>query len=89
MLCFFLSCVPNFLLFLSSSTAFLFVSSHIPFPSFAQRGVKFGLRTENPRVEGVMVSAPPEIAYHYKHEVDADSPEGRLVKVLKTPVSWV
>lgn len=27
------------------------------------RGVKFGLANANPRVEGVMVSAPPKIAF--------------------------
>ena len=54
-----------------------------------QRGVKFGLMTPNPRVEGVMVSAPPEIAYYYKHEVEPDSPEGQLLQVLKEPQSWV
>jgi hypothetical protein len=54
-----------------------------------QRGVKFGLFTPNPRVEGVMVSAPPEIAYPYNHVVAPGSPEAQLVEVLKTPRSWV
>jgi coproporphyrinogen III oxidase len=60
-----------------------------PVLCFLQRGVKFGLLTPNPRVEGVMVSAPPVIAYEYKHEVEPGSPEEDLVKVLKTPRDWV
>lgn len=36
-----------------------------------------------------MVSAPPEISYYYKHEVDPDSPEASLLQVLKEPQSWV
>jgi len=36
-----------------------------------------------------MVSAPPEISYYYKHQVDADSPEAQLLKVLKDPQPWV
>jgi coproporphyrinogen III oxidase len=45
--------------------------------------------TPNPRVEGVMVSAPPEIAYEYNHQVTPDSPEALLMEVLKEPRSWV
>jgi coproporphyrinogen III oxidase len=54
-----------------------------------QRGVKFGLQTPSPRVEGLMVSAPPEIAFEYNHQVVDGSPEAALVQVLKTPQSWV
>jgi coproporphyrinogen III oxidase len=57
--------------------------------NFSQRGVKFGLLTPNPRVEGVMVSAPPEIAYPYNHVVEPGSPEAQLLEVLKSPRSWV
>jgi coproporphyrinogen III oxidase len=55
----------------------------------AQRGVKFGLQTANPRVEGVMVSAPPEIAFEYSHQVEEGSPEATLLDVLKSPRTWV
>ena len=53
------------------------------------RGVKFGLANANPRVEGVMVSAPPLIAFEYNHEVQAGSKEDELLKVLKEPKEWV
>jgi coproporphyrinogen III oxidase len=53
------------------------------------RGVKFGLANANPRVEGVMVSAPPMIAFEYNHKVKKGSEEERLVDVLKSPRDWV
>ena len=53
------------------------------------RGVKFGLANANPRVEGVMVSAPPVIAFEYNHVVQAGSAEDELLQVLKKPKDWV
>lgn len=55
---------------------------------FYKRGVKFGLQTANPRVEGVMVSAPPEIAYEYNH-VTTDERELELLEILRNPIPWV
>ncbi len=49
------------------------------------QGVQFGLASENPRVENVMVSAPPFIAFAYNHAVDKDSEEDKLLRILKTP----
>lgn len=53
------------------------------------RGVKFGLANANPRVEGVMVSAPPVIAFDYNHVPKQGSEEERLLQVLKNPKDWV
>lgn len=53
------------------------------------RGVKFGLANANPRVEGVMVSAPPVIAYEYNHQIPEGSNEAELVEILKQPRDWV
>ena len=53
------------------------------------RGVRFGLANANPRVEGVMVSAPPMIAYDYNHVPRPGSEEERLVGILKRPRDWV
>jgi len=61
---------------------------YLEFNLLYDRGVKFGLQTANPRVEGVMVSAPPEIAFEYKHEVEAGSEEERLLEILKNPIDW-
>lgn len=60
---------------------------YLEFNLLYDRGVKFGLSTVNPRVEGVMVSAPPLIAWEYNHVVEGD--EAKLMEVLKTPRDWV
>jgi coproporphyrinogen III oxidase len=62
---------------------------YLEFNLLYDRGVKFGLATANPRVEGVMVSAPPLIAFEYNRQEQPNSPESRLLEILKTPKEWV
>lgn len=62
---------------------------YLEFNLLYDRGVKFGLSNANPRVEGVMVSAPPIIAYEYNHKVEGGSREEELMKILKEPIDWV
>ncbi len=62
---------------------------YLEFNLLYDRGVKFGLANANPRVEGVMVSAPPLIAWEYNHVVEEGSEEDRLMKILKEPIDWV
>jgi coproporphyrinogen III oxidase len=62
---------------------------YLEFNLLYDRGVKFGLANANPRVEGVMVSAPPLIAWEYNHEIQKGSEEDRLMQILKKPVDWV
>ena len=62
---------------------------YLEFNLLYDRGVRFGLVNENPRVEGVMVSAPPMIAYDYNHVPTSGSEEERLIKILKRPIDWV
>ncbi|KAL7462296.1 hypothetical protein ACHAXS_002679 [Conticribra weissflogii] len=62
---------------------------YLEFNLLYDRGVKFGLANANPRVEGVMVSAPPKIAFDYNHVPKEGSEEERLVKILKSPIDWV
>jgi coproporphyrinogen III oxidase len=62
---------------------------YLEFNLLYDRGVKFGLANANPRVEGVMVSAPPLIAFEYNHKLIPDSEEDKLMTVLKTPRDWV
>lgn len=62
---------------------------YLEFNLLYDRGVKFGLATANPRVEGVMVSAPPLIAWEYKHEIVPGSDEAKLMEILKTPRDWI
>ena len=61
---------------------------YLEFNLLYDRGVKFGLANANPRVEGVMVSAPPLIAWEYNHKIEEGSDEERLMKVLKSPRDW-
>jgi coproporphyrinogen III oxidase len=61
---------------------------YLEFNLLYDRGVKFGLANANPRVEGVMVSAPPLIAFEYNHAVEEGSEEARLMDVLKKPIDW-
>jgi coproporphyrinogen III oxidase len=62
---------------------------YLEFNLLYDRGVKFGLANANPRVEGVMVSAPPVIAFEYNHKIEQDSEEERIMEVLKKPRDWV
>lgn len=62
---------------------------YLEFNLLYDRGVKFGLANVNPRVEGVMVSAPPLIAWEYNHKIEEGSEEERLMKILKNPKDWV
>jgi coproporphyrinogen III oxidase len=64
---------------------------YLEFNLLYDRGVKFGLNTGsiNPRVEGVMVSAPPLIAWEYNHIIEPNSEEERLMKILISPIEWV
>ena len=62
---------------------------YLEFNLLYDRGVKFGLANANPRVEGVMVSAPPLIAWEYNHEIAKNSDEERLVNILKSPINWI
>lgn len=62
---------------------------YLEFNLLYDRGVKFGLANANPRVEGVMVSAPPLIAYEYNHSIDEGSEEARLMEILKNPIDWL
>jgi coproporphyrinogen III oxidase len=61
---------------------------YLEFNLLYDRGVKFGLANANPRVEGVMVSAPPLIAWEYNHKIETGSEEERLMEVLKKPKMW-
>ena len=58
---------------------------YLEFNLLYDRGVKFGL---NGRIESVMVSAPPLIAWNYNVQPDAGSPEEELVQILQKPRDW-
>eukprot|EP00882_Tetradesmus_deserticola_P018957 GHRQ01020390.1.p1 GENE.GHRQ01020390.1~~GHRQ01020390.1.p1 ORF type:complete len:105 (-),score=34.97 GHRQ01020390.1:705-1019(-) len=60
---------------------------YLEFNLLYDRGVKFGL--DGGRVESIMVSAPPLIAWKYNVVPAEDSEEEKLVKVLQQPREWV
>lgn len=60
--------------------------SYLEFNLLYDRGVKFGL--DGGRVESIMVSAPPLIAWKYNVQPEEGSPEGALVELLRQPREW-
>jgi coproporphyrinogen III oxidase len=59
---------------------------YLEFNLLYDRGVKFGL--DGGRVESIMVSAPPLIAWKYNVEPEEGSEEARLVEALRAPRDW-
>ena len=51
------------------------------------RGIKFGL--DGGRIESIMVSAPPLIAWKYNVTPQSGSPEAVMQEVLMQPREWV
>mmetsp|Transcript_35986 Transcript_35986/g.113844 ORF Transcript_35986/g.113844 Transcript_35986/m.113844 type:complete len:292 (-) Transcript_35986:908-1783(-) len=60
---------------------------YLEFNLLYDRGVRFGL--DGGRVESIMVSAPPLIAWQYDAVPDEGTPEARTLEVLKSPREWV
>jgi coproporphyrinogen III oxidase len=60
---------------------------YLEFNLLYDRGVKFGL--DGGRVESIMVSAPPLIAWRYNVTPSPGSDEAQLLEVLREPRSWV
>ncbi|PSC76177.1 coproporphyrinogen III oxidase [Micractinium conductrix] len=59
---------------------------YLEFNLLYDRGVKFGL--DGSRVESIMVSAPPLIAWRYNVQPEAGSEEAALVDLLRSPRDW-
>lgn len=60
---------------------------YLEFNLLYDRGVRFGL--DGGRVESIMVSAPPLIAWRYNVTPQPGSPEDELMQVLRKPREWV
>jgi len=60
---------------------------YLEFNLLYDRGVRFGL--EGGRVESIMVSAPPLIAWQYDVQPAPGSEEATLLDVLRSPRDWV
>lgn len=59
---------------------------YLEFNLTVDRGVKFGL--DGGRVESIMVSAPPLVAWKYNVVPAPGSEEERLVQALAAPREW-
>ena len=58
-------------------------------PATADSPARLAPRPPFCRVESIMVSAPPLIAWKYNVQPAAGSEEERLVEVLRRPREWV
>ncbi|XP_073955507.1 oxygen-dependent coproporphyrinogen-III oxidase [Choristoneura fumiferana] len=62
---------------------------YVEFNLIYDRGTKFGLYTPNARYESILMSLPLNAKWEYMHTPKPDSPEEKLMKVLKEPKDWV
>ncbi|CAK1585076.1 unnamed protein product [Parnassius mnemosyne] len=62
---------------------------YVEFNLIYDRGTKFGLHTPEARYESILMSLPLNAKWEYMHEPKQNSPEEKLMKVLKEPRDWL
>ncbi|OMH82237.1 Oxygen-dependent coproporphyrinogen-III oxidase, mitochondrial [Zancudomyces culisetae] len=61
---------------------------YVEFNVMIDRGTKFGLATENARIESILMTLPLTARWEYMHVPKPGSEEEKLVNILRDPIDW-